>query len=160
MEFELRMKGTLNNCKAFYNTISQYDGYWELSSLIGEQQSGDQYLYTVVGACTSSVYRTMMEAEESLEKASRDNNIEVEVFGGDIGDGDEFEHYYYKDGECLDCFNDPSYFTEDDEYAWEIDEETKAKYNHEGDYYILKSEYAPKAKWEDGELKAEFSIKI
>ena len=70
----------------------------------------------------------MIDVENNLQEVSKKMNLDIEVYGGDLGDGDEFEHYHYKYGELVsdDGLSKPYWKEKNDEYTmkaeWSIPE--------------------------------------
>lgn len=160
--FEARCRGSKESCDKFFTVLCNYERYADDLYEIAEGGNEENYTRAVGGACSSSVFVSMMDTELNLQIVSKLLNLEIEVFGGDPGDGDVFEHYHYASGECIDAFFLPYYIPDEDYFEeYEVSDEDRTKYvfDEMNGSYCINPQYVPKAHWNEAEeLECEFSV--
>lgn len=149
--FEMKVKGTKENCLNFANSqIHCYELYIEK-----EYGTDEDFALYITGECRWSVTGSMVNTDEddTLAAKAKKFNIELEVFGYDISEPEWVEHYHYKGAEVIREYNLPPVFME-----WQIDEadiseEDKAKYEYKEEHrvYVIKPEFEEKFEWNEDE---------
>ena len=149
--FEMRIKGTKENCEKMINSdIPCYELY-----SVAEAGKDDSYTVCLEGECRWSVTGSMVNTDEDKTLAAKAEkfDIELEVIGYDKSEPEWIEHYHYKGAQCLKAYNLYPYYME-----WQLDEtdlsdEDKAKYElrKEQGVYVLKEEYAEDFEWDEDE---------
>lgn len=155
--FEMRIRGNKENCYAMVNSdIPCYDAYVK-----AEKGTDADYMVYVRGECRWSVTESMVDVDEgsTLAAKAKKFSIELEVCGLDES-GEISERFHYKGSEVITEKNLPSHLQ-----AWvieegetELSEENLAKYEKNGDVYLLKDEYSEKFEYDYDKDEAVFDF--
>lgn len=149
--FEMRVKGTKENCYAFFNSdIRCYEIF------VTEEHGTDaDFILCIAGECRYSP-SSMFNADTPVDQLAAQCNIELEIFGYDISEPEWVEHYHFRGGECIYSFNLPTSI-HDIEMLEEFDidnpEEAAQKYKYieQYDMYVLMEEYHEPFEWDEDE---------
>lgn len=165
--FYLRAKGAEDSCMKCAAIVDQYDGHSDDPYIAAKSGAGDNFVIEMRGALRGDVMKYMIDLppyEESLEGLSKTLHLDIEVFASDPNEPDEFEHYYYKNGECVKK-SLPSYVPSEDYFdEMGIDDADRQKYDQidGAEVYALRAEYLTNASWDfsNEEMICPFEIEM
>lgn len=118
-DFEMMVRGKSESVDTFYRYLTDYENSPKnfariFSAEIDSESVNDEGIKTmkIFGDCAWSVYSCMCDGESTyfsenegenltcLPEATKELSLEVEIRATEEGMG-FWEHYHYKDGECL-----------------------------------------------------------
>jgi len=144
--FEMRIKGTKQNCLDFFNADFPCYEKWTC----GESGNDNNFTLCAGGECRYDLH-SMDKGEMTLCQLTAKFGVELEIFGYDMSEPEWIQHFHYRNGECLHAFDLP--VTAHDLEEMEISDKDAVKYDYKEEFgfYVLKNEYNEEFEWDDDE---------